>query len=119
LARNYNYLKHSAFLILTSTASTDAYPPSLHDALPISIDEHPALRQVRLVRDGGAAHVGEGAEIADVESVDAGMAKDADAGVNGRREEHTSELQSRGQLVCRLLLEKKKTRRDRAIRMTF
>src|SRR5690625_6024307 len=27
----------------------------------------------------------------------------------GRSEEHTSELQSRGQLVCRLLLEKKKT----------
>src|SRR5437660_7971496 len=28
-----------------------------------------------------------------------------------RSEEHTSELQSRGHLVCRLLLEKKKTRR--------
>src|SRR5690625_160522 len=28
---------------------------------------------------------------------------------NGRSEEHTSELQSRGHLVCRLLLEKKKT----------
>src|SRR6266702_3647347 len=28
--------------------------------------------------------------------------------VAGRSEEHTSELQSRGQLVCRLLLEKKK-----------
>src|SRR5690625_6761602 len=31
------------------------------------------------------------------------------AEVPGRSEEHTSELQSRGQLVCRLLLEKKKT----------
>src|SRR5690625_6582730 len=29
-------------------------------------------------------------------------------GNNGRSEEHTSELQSRGHLVCRLLLEKKK-----------
>src|SRR5439155_19014682 len=29
--------------------------------------------------------------------------------VSGRSEEHTSELQSRGHLVCRLLLEKKKT----------
>src|SRR5690625_6269165 len=29
------------------------------------------------------------------------------AGVPGRSEEHTSELQSRGHLVCRLLLEKK------------
>src|SRR5437660_9768131 len=31
-----------------------------------------------------------------------------------RSEEHTSELQSRGHLVCRLLLEKKKTRKTRA-----
>src|SRR5690625_6136302 len=30
----------------------------------------------------------------------------------GRSEEHTSELQSRGHLVCRLLLEKKKTRHE-------
>src|SRR5690625_7182994 len=30
-------------------------------------------------------------------------------GAHGRSEEHTSELQSRGHLVCRLLLEKKKT----------
>src|SRR5439155_27380383 len=29
---------------------------------------------------------------------------------NGRSEEHTSELQSRGHLVCRLLLEKKNTK---------
>src|SRR5690625_6399868 len=29
-----------------------------------------------------------------------------------RSEEHTSELQSRGHLVCRLLLEKKKTKKD-------
>src|SRR5207253_8797107 len=30
----------------------------------------------------------------------------------GRSEEHTSELQSRGHLVCRLLLEKKKTQKQ-------
>src|SRR5437870_9981030 len=34
-----------------------------------------------------------------------------------RSEEHTSELQSRGHLVCRLLLEKKKTILDRRDRM--
>src|SRR5690606_39861128 len=34
---------------------------------------------------------------------------DEDAGGSGRSEEHTSELQSRENLVCRLLLEKKKT----------
>ena len=32
-----------------------------------------------------------------------------DGDVDGRSEEHTSELQSRQYLVCRLLLEKKKT----------
>src|SRR5690625_1203624 len=32
---------------------------------------------------------------------------DQDSGINRRSEEHTSELQSRGHLVCRLLLEKK------------
>src|SRR2546430_4699871 len=34
------------------------------------------------------------------------------AKVSGRSEEHTSELQSQSNLVCRLLLEKKKTKRD-------
>src|SRR5439155_7926448 len=34
----------------------------------------------------------------------------ADAAARARSEEHTSELQSRGHLVCRLLLEKKKER---------
>ena len=33
---------------------------------------------------------------------------DEDGGITGRSEEHTSELQSRTNLVCRLLLEKKK-----------
>src|SRR5690625_6706361 len=33
-----------------------------------------------------------------------------------RSEEHTSELQSRGHLVCRLLLEKKKKKQDHSIK---
>src|SRR5690349_23841329 len=37
------------------------------------------------------------------------------AGVKGRSEEHTSELQSRRDLVCRLLLEKKKNNENRTI----
>src|SRR5260221_9821874 len=39
----------------------------------------------------------------------------APAGHTGRSEEHTSELQSHSDLVCRLLLEKKKKRRSPAI----
>src|SRR6516165_7360525 len=39
------------------------------------------------------------------------LAKEAEAGAVGRSEEHTSELQSQSNLVCRLLLEKKKKKR--------
>src|SRR5258707_9775179 len=41
--------------------------------------------------------------------VQVGLAGQAERAINGRSEEHTSELQSRQYLVCRLLLEKKKT----------
>src|SRR3712207_6873664 len=54
-----------------------------------------------LLVDGGVAGV-DGTELADVQRGAGG------SGVSGRSEEHTSELQSRQYLVCRLLLEKKK-----------
>src|SRR2546430_8121498 len=38
-------------------------------------------------------------------------------GRNGRSEEHTSELQSQSNLVCRLLLEKKNTTSEAAVRV--
>src|SRR5690242_21098534 len=64
------------------TATTEIYTLSLHDALPISLG--PATNR--------AAPAGTGHQCAP-----------------GRRsEEHTSELQSHVNLVCRLLLEKKK-----------
>src|SRR5690625_3203958 len=44
-----------------------------------------------------------------VGSIYAGLATPTEAAALGRSEEHTSELQSRGHLVCRLLLEKKQT----------
>src|SRR5690349_22529050 len=43
--------------------------------------------------------------------------RDNDRIVNGRSEEHTSELQSRRDLVCRLLLEKKKKNKPQQQRM--
>src|SRR3712207_7109279 len=72
------------FFFFNDTATTEIYTLSLHDALPIS--------------DGGrAGRLREpGARAADRQ------------GVALRSEEHTSELQSRQYLVCRLLLEKKK-----------
>src|SRR2546430_9012995 len=71
------------------TATTEIYTLSLHDALPISRNH--ALRhraRIRLWSRRGAARRG------------------------ARSEEHTSELQSQSNLVCRLLLEKKKTPRS-------
>src|SRR3712207_7805621 len=84
------------------TATTEIYTLSLHDALPICfciltslvffrrLERHfiPRL-QARNDRHLRIAHR-------------------ADLDLAGRSEEHTSELQSRQYLVCRLLLEKKK-----------
>src|SRR6266498_5999245 len=72
------------FFFFNDTATTEIYTLSLHDALPILIDQ-----AALLVAPGGA---GGGEDRPDGE----------------RSEEHTSELQSRPHLVCRLLLEKKK-----------
>src|SRR5207253_3711926 len=61
----------------------------------------------------GAGATGLGVSDAELDRITAGavrLGNTADTGtvtVDGRSEEHTSELQSRGHLVCRLLLEKK------------
>src|SRR5476651_1335845 len=73
------------FFFFNDTATTEIYTLSLHDALPISA--------------------------ATARRTDAGLPRLRAGGRRRRRsEEHTSELQSRQYLVCRLLLEKKKTR---------
>src|SRR2546428_11048442 len=78
------------FFFFNDTATTEIYTLSLHDALPIS-----GSRALLLVgvfpADGPGRHHGRGA-----------------GAHQHRSEEHTSELQSRSDLVCRLLLEKKK-----------
>src|SRR5699024_12694837 len=66
------------------TATTEIYTLSLHDALPISEN----VDFAELCRECNVKFVGTTPE--------------------ARSEEHTSELQSRFDLVCRLLLEKKK-----------
>src|SRR3712207_8385756 len=80
------------------TATTEIYTLSLHDALPIS-DIAGHVVQAEGVRQVGIGRCG--AEVTVFTSV--GVGKTA-----LRSEEHTSELQSRQYLVCRLLLEKKK-----------
>src|SRR5690349_24558637 len=79
-----------------AAATTETYTLSLHDALPIS-------GQPQAVHDGPlVVAVGVG-EVAEVEQRLGRRVGDQ------RSEEHTSELQSRRDLVCRLLLEKKKS----------
>src|SRR3989442_3476942 len=73
------------FFFFNDTATTEIYTLSLHDALPISICE--AIGTGERPSDPRAASSTSGSR---------------------RSEEHTSELQSRPHLVCRLLLEKKK-----------
>src|SRR3712207_7912521 len=82
------------------TATTEIYTLSLHDALPIS--QHLVAVQGDPLRGHlPAVHL----QLADEREV-----REAEQfGEHpGRSEEHTSELQSRQYLVCRLLLEKKK-----------
>src|SRR3712207_7595640 len=80
------------------TATTEIYTLSLHDALPISL-EVPLLGRAE-PRDRGVGQLAEhGLQGPDGPYVVAPL---------DRSEEHTSELQSRQYLVCRLLLEKKK-----------
>src|SRR5204862_6950861 len=77
------------FFFFNATAPTDIYTLSLHDALPIfALDR---LSEWDLQSGARTVVVGRG-----------------DVHLH-RSEEHTSELQSRRDLVCRLLLEKKKT----------
>src|SRR5688572_31837957 len=92
----------SHFSFFNDTATTEIYTLSLHDALPICHSAVPSLSKKTLnsrdgsIRSRGVAHATwakrliSGSEISRL-----------------RSEEHTSELQSQSNLVCRLLLEKK------------
>src|SRR2546430_6521948 len=72
------------FFFFNDTATTEIYTLSLHDALPIFIDASWYVTMRTPVTRGRRARP------------------------KTRSEEHTSELQSQSNLVCRLLLEKKK-----------
>src|SRR3712207_7792546 len=95
------------YFFFNDTATTEIYTLSLHDALPISLDlagQWPArLAHRARLRSGRRGH-----RPADHGGLPGHRARDREA--QRRSEEHTSELQSRQYLVCRLLLEKKKTK---------
>src|SRR5688572_33068375 len=87
-------LLYFIFFFFNDTATTEIYTLSLHDALPILV-----LRVARAL----PARRSRRAEVEEVERRDERCARAVP-----RSEEHTSELQSQSNLVCRLLLEKKK-----------
>src|SRR3712207_8237273 len=95
------------FFFFNDTATTEIYTLSLHDALPIS----PGRAPCRPGRSRGRPRAPApacGSPRAQRRSRGGGSASSTAAGCPRRSEEHTSELQSRQYLVCRLLLEKKK-----------
>src|SRR3989449_6643801 len=91
------------FFFFNDTATTEIYTLSLHDALPISLDDPDGRRfdPPRAIDDRVQDHATLNARLLQELGVDRGWGRK-------RSEEHTSELQSRLHLVCRLLLEKKK-----------
>src|SRR5206468_11644778 len=105
--------------ICNHTVPPAIYTLSLHDALPISHRRTVAAREgvgrslARARRDGGAGRAGAPRDVARAARCARSAARAVGPGdrrallLDRRRsEEHTSELQSRSDLVCRLLLEK-------------
>src|SRR5699024_12604203 len=107
-------LCYSSFFFFSLSISTNIYPLSLHDALPIYVDL-PTLfsesdvislhcpltpENYHLLNEAAFDQMKNGVMIVNTSR---GALIDSQ-----RSEEHTSELQSRFDLVCRLLLEKKK-----------
>src|SRR3712207_8805203 len=89
------------------TATTEIYTLSLHDALPISLTEAEVVAWCRARLAGFKAP--KGVTFGPLPKTSTGKIQKYELRQRLRRsEEHTSELQSRQYLVCRLLLEKKK-----------
>src|SRR2546430_16820914 len=84
------------FFFFNDTATTEIYTLSLHDALPISLSRSNLFLHGRLFQ-----------AVSEVLQLLAEGFLDF-LGRRCRSEEHTSELQSQSNIVCRLLLEKKK-----------
>src|SRR3712207_7168125 len=105
MTEDNNYL----FFFFNDTATTEIYTLSLHDALPISSRcsrrwagrSEPSEPRTSRRRDPLSWRATTSVTSTSSSSVMPRASED-------RSEEHTSELQSRQYLVCRLLLEKKK-----------
>src|SRR5438874_8719865 len=99
------------FFFFNDTTTTNIYTLSLHDALPISNGDRKFLNMMHDILSREAA-------LDNSRLFSLAASRLISLALTGalvlscrtkRSEEHTSELQSRRDLVCRLLLEKKKT----------
>src|SRR5260221_4840856 len=104
----------SLLFFFNDTATTEIYPLSLHDALPIlaspacTFRSIPPTRRSRNTRKPCTALTARSARSRF--SAPCATTPSTTRASPSRSEEHTSELQSHSDLVCRLLLEKKKHR---------
>src|SRR3712207_7299696 len=99
------------YFFFNDTATTEIYTLSLHDALPISILVVATILQVTGIWNDfifGLTFAGRENLPMTVQLNNIVNSTQGERAYNVRSEEHTSELQSRQYLVCRLLLEKKK-----------
>src|SRR3712207_7029248 len=97
-----------SFFFFNDPPTTEIYPLSLHDALPICGPSASTASATRPTSSGttlGPRPSSRRRSIAGGSWVTPGGSASSSV---SRSEEHTSELQSRQYLVCRLLLEKKK-----------
>src|SRR5207247_4098480 len=100
---------HDCPSLCTGPAPPKVYPLSLHDALPISTFVRVASVDAAVGAPVAPPPAAGELRIAGVPASRAtAVARVREVAAAARSEEHTSELQSRVDLVCRLLLEKKK-----------
>src|SRR3712207_9156898 len=101
----------TVFFFFNDTATTEIYTLSLHDALPICSRTTPRL-VTSVPTNTSTMPMRPGTMTVEVSRPGLNRTWTSGAGAPpARSEEHTSELQSRQYLVCRLLLEKKKADR--------
>src|SRR5260221_10348177 len=109
-----HYLPH--FFFFNDTATTEIYTLSLHDALPILLKDERRGPQLALrvaarqevLQPVRIAHLQPHALVPEIGHRRQAQIQLLAQALQQRSEEHTSELQSHSDLVCRLLLEKKK-----------
>src|SRR5205085_10872867 len=104
---NYSHLSVFFLFFFNAPSTTEIYTLSLHDALPICLLDQidASSHEVHLVMSSHAK------QVAKHELGALKIPKSIKQHGEHRSEEHTSELQSQSNLVCRLLLEKKKKKK--------